>query len=232
MPIDLSIIASNWQLFARGLANTLLLVSLPLVVAGCIALPLASIRARKVRYLAPIVFGYTYLFRGTPLLVQLYLLYFGASQFELVRQSFLWPVLREAWWCAFIAITLCSAAYLTEILRGGIESVPKGEVEAARALGLTGLQVFWLVVFPSAWRRSLPPLSNEVVFTLHGSVVASTVTIVDILGAGRMLNNKYYVASEGLLTAAALYLALTFVLTAAFRWLERRYLTHLKRPQS
>jgi arginine/ornithine transport system permease protein len=231
-PIDLGVIVANWPLFLKGLINTLLLVSIPLVLAGAIAIPLAVIRAQKLGVLNRMVFCYTYVFRGTPLLVQLYLLYFGAAQFDFVRQSFLWPVLRGAWGCAFVSITLCSAAYLTEILRGAIESVPRGEVEAAKALGLSGVRLFWLIVFPSAWRRSLPALSNEVIFTLHGSVVASTITIIDILGAGRMLNNKYYLAAEGLLTAAVLYLALTFLITAVFRQLERKYLSHLKFSRS
>lgn len=231
-PIDIGVILENWPLFARGIINTLILLVIPLVLAFAIALPLAVIRAKQVRVLDPVVFCYTYVFRGTPLLVQLYLLYYGAAQFEVVRHSIVWPVLREAWYCAFIAITLCSAAYLTEILRGAIETVPKGEVEAAKALGLSGNRLFWLIVFPSAWRRSLPPLSNEVIFTLHGTVVASTITIVDILGAGRMLNNKYYLAVEGLVTAAVLYFALTFLITAGFRQLERKYLSHLKLSRS
>jgi len=231
-PIDLGVIVANWPLFLKGFINTLFLVSIPLVLAGAIAIPLAVIRAQKLGVLNRMVFCYTYVFRGTPLLVQLYLLYFGAAQFDFVRQSFLWPVLRGAWGCAFVSIMLCSGAYLTEILRGAIESVPRGEVEAAKALGLSGVRLFWLIVFPSAWRRSLPPLSNEVIFTLHGSVVASTITIIDILGAGRMLNNKYYLAAEGLLTAAVLYLALTFLITAVFRQLERKYLSHLKLSRS
>ena len=232
LPIDVGVILDNWPLFARGLVNTLLLVSIPLIIAAALAIPMAVIRARRMRVLNKVVFCYTYLFRGTPLLVQLYLLYYGAAQFDFVRDSFLWPMLREAWWCAFLSITLCSAAYLTEIFRGAIENVPTGQVEAAKALGLSGLQQFWLVVLPSAWRRALPPLSNEVIFTLHGSVVASTITIIDILGAGRMLNNKYYLASEGLLAAAVIYLALTFLITAAFRRIERRYLSHLKISRS
>jgi arginine/ornithine transport system permease protein len=231
-PIDFVVILENWHLFALGLLNTLLLVSIPLLLASALAIPLAIIRARQIRVLSPLVSCYTYFFRGTPLLVQLYLLYYGAAQFDAVRQSFLWPVLREAWWCAFISITICSAAYLTEILRGAIENLPPGQVEAAKALGLSGPQQFWLVVFPAAWRQSLPPLSNEVIFTLHGSVVASTITIVDILGAGRMLNNKYYLASEGLLTAALIYLVLTFLITGAFRRAERRYLSHLQLRKS
>lgn len=231
-PIDFRVILDNWQLFARGLVNTLLLVSIPLLLATALAIPLAVIRARQVRILSPLVFCYTYFFRGTPLLLQLYLLYYGAAQFDAVRHSFLWPVLREAWWCAFISIAICSAAYLTEILRGAIENVPQGQVEAAKALGLSGLQQFRLIVFPSAWRQSLPSLSNEVIFALHSSVVASTITIIDILGAGRMLNNKYYLASEGLLTAAVIYLALTFLITAVFRRVERKYLLHLQLPRS
>ena len=117
---------------------------------------------------------------------------------------------------------------MTEIVRGAVETTPRGELEAAKALGLSPLQVTGLVLLPSALRRALPQFGNEVVFMLHGSVVASVITLQDILGAGRTLNAKFYLAYEGLLTAAALYMALTLVIVLGFRGLERRYLAHLR----
>jgi arginine/ornithine transport system permease protein len=136
--------------------------------------------------------------------------------------------LRDAWWCALIAFSLNSGAYATEIIRGAVVSVPEGELEAAKSLGMSPFKVNRLVLIPSALRRALPQYGNEVVFMLHGSVVASIITIQDILGAGRTLNARYYLAYEGFLTAAALYMALAFVVVFTFRQLEKRYLGYLK----
>ncbi|MGM0583031.1 MAG: ABC transporter permease [Pseudomonadota bacterium] len=216
----------HWEMFAEGVATTVVLTALSVGFGFLIALPCALAQFRGRRW-APAARGYAYFFRGTPLLVQTYLIYYGLGQFEFVRESWAWEILREAWWCALIAFSLNSGAYATEILRGAFAVTPRGELEGARALGMSERQVTWLVLVPSALRRALPQYGNEVVFMLHGSVVASVITIQDILGAGRTLNARYYVAYEGFLTAAALYMALTFLLVALFRLIERRYLRHL-----
>jgi arginine/ornithine transport system permease protein len=225
MRVDL--VLQNWPLFAQGVWTTLVLTFLALAIGFAIALPAGIARARRVPWLSPLINGYVYLFRGTPLLVQLFLIYYGLSQFEWIRDSWAWTILRSPWWCALIAFALNSGAYATEIIRGAVESTPKGELEAAGALGLSPRQVDWLVLIPSALRRALPQYGNEVVFMLHGSAVASIVTIIDILGAGRTLNSRYYLAYEGFLTAAALYMIITFLLVGLFRLLENRYLRHL-----
>jgi arginine/ornithine transport system permease protein len=228
LPLNFDLVFANANLFARGVANTVLLLAGTLLAAGLIAIPLSIIRAWKVPILNPIVFAYVYLFRGTPMLVQLYLLYYGAAQFDVIRHSFLWPVLREAWWCALICFAVCSAAYLTEILRGAIESVPTGEIEAAKAFGMSSFKSLRRIVLPDAFRRALPAYSNEVIFVLHGTVIASTVTIIDILGAARQFNNKYYLAMDGFLVAGALYMALVFLISRAFRYWENHWHRHLK----
>jgi arginine/ornithine transport system permease protein len=203
------------------------LTGLALLIGFCIAIPFGIIRANKVPIWSQLINAYVYAFRGTPLLVQLFLIYFGFAQFDFVRESWAWSFLRDAWWCALIAFALNSGAYATEIIRGAVATTPKGEIEGARALGLSRWQVYALVLLPSALRRALPQYGNEVVFMLHGSAVASIITIQDILGAGRTLNARYYVAYEGFLTAALLYMAITFLLVMIFRQLERRYLRHL-----
>jgi len=224
--MDLSLPLQHWEMFLYGVWVTLHLTALSLFFGFCIALPSALALCRGARW-SPLIRGYVYVFRGTPLIVQTYLIYYGLSQFEVVRDSFLWPVLREAWWCALIAFSLNSGAYATEILRGAIATTPKGEVEGAKALGLSERLTTWLIVIPSSLRRALPQYGNEIVFMLHGSVVASVITIQDILGAGRTLNARYYVAYEGFLTAAILYMAITFVIVGIFRQVEKRYLRHL-----
>ncbi|HVH03739.1 MAG TPA: ABC transporter permease subunit [Amaricoccus sp.] len=225
----LDLVLQHWTLFAAGVWMTVQLTALALLLGFAIALPAGLARARRVPGLARLAGAYVYLFRGTPLLVQTFLIYYGLSQFGWVRSSWAWTFLREPWWCALIAFSLNSGAYMTEIVRGAVETTPRGQVEAAQALGLSPWQVSGLVVLPSALRRALPQFGNEAVFMLHGSVVASVITLQDILGAGRTLNAKFYLAYEGLLTAAALYMALTLVIAVAFRGLERRYLGYLVR---
>jgi arginine/ornithine transport system permease protein len=220
------LVLRHWDLFLNGVWVTMHLTALALVIGMMIAIPASLSLARRSRF-SPLVRGYVYVFRGTPLLVQTYLIYYGLSQFEAVRDSFAWPVLREAWWCAIIAFSLNSGAYTAEILRGAIKTTPKGEIEGAMAIGLSQRQVTWLVLLPSAMRRALPQYGNEVVFMLHGTVVASIITIQDILGVGRTVNAKYYIAYEGILTAAALYMIITFLLVWLFRRVEKRYLRHL-----
>ena len=229
MRVDL--ILAHWPLFAAGVWMTLQLTAIALAVGFVIALPAGIARARRVPWVSPEINAYVYLFRGTPLLVQTYLVYYGLAQFEWIRMSWAWTFLRDPWWCAVIAFSLNSGAYATEIIRGAVETTPRGELEAARALGLSAWQIDRLVLIPSALRRALPQYGNEVVFMLHGSVIASVITLQDILGAGRTLNSRYYLAYEGILTAAVLYMAITFLLVAIFRRLESRYLRHL-RPRS
>ncbi|MTH35921.1 MULTISPECIES: ABC transporter permease [Paracoccus] len=230
IPLDLPLIVQNLDRFLQGVGVTLGLTFLSLALGGAMAVPLAIARASRHRVLNPLIWAYTYVFRGTPLLVQTYLLYYGAGQFQFVRESWLWgPVLSQAWWCALIAFTLNTCAYTTELLRGAIVDTPKGEVEAAIATGMSHSGRLHRIVLPSAFRRAIPAYSNEVIFMLHGSVVASTITLQDILGVGRWLNGRYYLAYEGLITAAVLYFIIVFAITRVFRWLERRYLRHLER---
>ena len=148
------------------------------------------------------IWCYTYAFRGTPLLVQTYQIYFGLSPFETVRESSPWDrILSSPRWCVSIAFTPNTATYMMEFLRGAIESTPVEEFEAAKASGMSGITRMRIVVLPSAFRRALPACTNEVIFTPHGSVVASTVTPQDSLGVGRWLNGRYDLAYEGFITA-------------------------------
>jgi len=230
IPLDIALIAENFDRFLYGVWVTLNLTFLSLVLGGLLSIPMAIARASKHRIFNPLVQGYTYVFRGTPLLVQTYLIYYGVGQFEVSRESFLWdPILSSAWWCALIAFTLNTAAYTTELLRGAIADTPTGEVEAAIATGHSYRSRMRRIILPSAFRRAIPAYSNEVIFMLHGSVIASTITLQDILGVGRWLNGRYYLAYEGFITAALLYFLIVLCITWAFRGFERRYLRHLTR---
>lgn len=230
IPLDISLIAQNFDRFLYGVWITLNLTFTSLFVGTLIAIPLSVARASRHPILNPVIWSYTYLFRGTPLLVQTYLIYYGLGQFEAVRESWLWdPILSSAWWCALIAFTLNTAAYITELLYGAIVDSPKGEVEAAIASGHSYRSRMQRIILPSAFRRAIPAYSNEVIFMLHGSVVASTITLQDVLGVGRWLNGRYYLAYEGFITAAAIYFLIVVCIAWAFRQIERRYLRHLVR---
>ena len=227
-PLDFYLILSNWDLFWEGLKNTFILLVVSLLVGAVIAVPLAIIRAARIPFLNPLVFGFIYLVRGTPLLVQLYVLYYGFSQFDFIRESVAWSILREPWWCALISFTIGTSAYTAEILRGAIEATPRGEVEAATAAGMSKSLTLRRVILPNAFRRALPAYGNEVIFNLHSTVLASTVTVIDVLGAARQFNNKYYLAYEGFITAALIFISIVFVITTSFRLLESRMLKHLR----
>jgi arginine/ornithine transport system permease protein len=238
------LVAYSWRAFAEGMWITVQLTVLAVAFGFVLALPMAFARAERRPLLDPPIRGFVYVFRGSPLLVQTFLLYYGLSQFPAIRESWFWtppdfifggplepfwPSLRSAWWCALIAFTLNSAAYQTEILRGALEATPKGEREAATALGMSPWLAARRILIPSALRRALPQMGNEVVFMLHGSAIASVITLQDILGVGRMINGRYYVVYEGLLTAAALYFLLTYATIFLFGMLERRFTRHLSR---
>ncbi len=228
-PLDFVLIADHLDMFFYGTLLTLEIVGWSIVIGGLMHVPMAIARANKHPVFNVPILMFTYFFRGTPLLVQTYLIYYGLSQFDFVRESFLWdPILSKAWWCALIALSLNNAGYETEILRGAIENTDHGEIEAARACGMSRFTIMRRVILPSAFRRALPAYSNEVIFMLHGSVVLSTITLQDILGTGRWLNGRYYLAYEGFVTAAVFYMILVYFVTLAFRYFEKRWLGHLR----
>lgn len=228
-PLDFMLVWDHIDKFFAGTLVTLEITVLALLLGGLLSIPLAVARAYKQPWLNRPIWWFTYMFRGTPLLVQTYLIYYGLAQFDWVRDSVLWdPILSKAWWCALIAFTLNTAAYTTEFLRGAIEATPFGEVEAARACGMSKSTTLRRVTLPSAFRRALPAYSNEVIFMLHSSVVLSTITLQDILGVGRWLNGRYYVAYEGFVAAMLFYMVLVFFITRIFKLWEHHWLGHLQ----
>lgn len=216
--------------FAAGAGTTLQLLGLALLLGLATALPLALLRSLPSAWAWRPVWCFTYVVRGTPLLVQLFLLYYGLAQFEAVRSSWAWPALRSPWFCAVLALAVNTCAYTTEILHGAIRAVPAGEVEAARAYGFSRAATLWRIVLPQALRRALPAYSNEVVLMLHATALASVVTLHDITGVAREVNAVHYLPFEAFITAALCYLVITLVLVGGFHWAERRWLAPLSRP--
>lgn len=222
--MDFSLIIGSLPIYFSGLWTTVWLVGLSLVIGLSIAIPLAIARNSRNYVISTPAWGYIYFFRGTPLLVQLYLIYYGMDQFFPVKGT-LW---ENAWFCALVAFVLNTSAYTAEIIRGAINGLPKGEVEAAKAYGMGTWKTYRRVVLPSALRRALPAYSNEVIFMLHGSAVAGVVTIMDLTGAARLVNSRYYAPFESFLTAGLFYMSLTFMIIFCFKKAEKRFLAYLR----
>lgn len=226
--MDLSIIFDNIGLYLGGLKTTAWLVSLSLLLGLVLAVPLAVLRTSRNVFIEAPIRAYVYFFRGTPLLVQMFIVYYGFGQFESMRASLFWPLFKEAWFCALFAFTLNTGAYTTEIIRGAIEATPHGEIEAAKAAGMSRMLMLRRIVLPSAFRRALPQYGNEIIFMLHGSSLASVITIMDITGVARQVYSSYYSPYEAFLTAAVFYLALTFLIVFLVKRLEGRWFAHLR----
>ena len=206
-----------------GLSVTLELTLLSLLLGGLLALLLTWILDRRVPVARQLVELFLVLFTGTPLLVQIFLIYYGPAQFEWMKQSWLWELLKEPWFCAILALGLNTAAYSTRLFKGALDAVPYGEVLACKALGMTKGQTL-NIKLRHAMRRVVPGYSNEVILVLKGSSLASTITIMDMMGIAQRLNAQTYDTLGVFGVAGAIYLAMNGSLTLAFRWLERRAL--------
>ncbi len=204
------------------------LVGLSMLTGMAVAVPLALMRVSRKPWLRGPAYSYIFFFRGTPLMVQIFLVYYGLSQFPAIRESGLWTILKEPYWCAIIAFTLNTSAYTGEILRGAIQSVPWGQIEAGLALGMPRFLLFRRVVGPQAARLALPGYSNEVILLLKSSSLASTVTLLELTGLTRNIIAVTFKPIELFLLAGCIYLAVTFVLSRAFMLLEYRFSGHLR----
>ena len=227
--MDFSVIIENIPLYVEGLWVTVQLVVLSLLLGLVLAVPLALVATSRRRFVAFGPRAYIYFFRGTPLLVQMFMIYHGAGQFDLLKESVLWVVFKEAYWCALLAFSLNTAAYTAEMLRGAIEQTSFGEVEAARAYGMSRATQYRRIILPSAFRRTLPSYGNEVIFMLHGSALAGVITIVDLFGAAKIVNSRYFVPFESFIAAGLFYLGMTFLIVWVFKIAETRWLAHVRR---
>ncbi len=226
MIFDFSVIWDSLPLYFDGLLVTLAALDLPAdrPAAGGAASADAGLQQPLVNFPAWL---YTYVIRGTPMLVQLFLIYYGLAQFDAVRESALWPWLSNASFCACLAFAINTSAYTAEILAGSLKATPHGEIEAAKAMGMSRLKMYRRILLPSALRRALPQYSNEVIMMLQTTSLASIVTLVDITGAARTVYSQYYLPFEAFITAGLFYLCLTFILVRLFKLAERRWLAYL-----
>jgi octopine/nopaline transport system permease protein len=229
MSFDLSLIADNVPKIALGAGVTLQLLFLSLLIGSLLGVGAVLMRISGSPVLAWPSFAYSYVFRGTPMLVQIFLIYYGLSQFEAVRNSILWPILREPYWCAVIALSLNCGAYTAEILRGGIQGVDHGLHEAGRALGLTPRQRFVHVTAPIAVRLALPAFGNEMISLLKGTALVSMITMNDITGVARNVVSKTFAPYEIFISAAIVYLMITWAIQRGVRLAERHFSRYIRK---
>lgn len=227
MIFDYNVVWDSLPLYMSGMLETLKLLAISLLFGLLAALPLGLMRVSRQPLVDGIAWLYTYVIRGTPMLVQLFLIYYGLAQFEAVRNSVLWPWLSSATFCACLAFAINTSAYTAEIIAGSLRATPPGEIEAAKAMGMSRAGMYRRILLPSALRRALPQYSNEVIMMLQTTSLASIVTLIDITGAARTVNAQYYLPFEAYITAGVCYLCLTFILVRLFKLAERRWLAYL-----
>jgi arginine/ornithine transport system permease protein len=230
--MDVQVIIDNLPLYLQGLRTTVVLVFSSLLLGLLLAIPIALLATSKRKWISALPKAYIYFFRGTPLLVQMFMIYHGMGQFEAVRESFLWVVFQQAWACALVAFALNTAGYTGEILRGTIEQTPYGEIEAARSVGMSNALIYRRIILPSTFRRALPAYGNEVIFMLHGSSLAGLITIVDLFGAARIVNARNFVPFESFIAAGIFYLAITFMIVWGFKKAEHYWHAYLRPRES
>ena len=206
----------------EGIPLTLQVVSISTILGIFLAVAVALMRISGNRLTSLPAYYFVYLIRGTPLLLQLYFVYYGLSQFEAIRESILWPILKEPYWCGIITLTISTGAYSSEIIRGGILSVSKNYIEASGALGLSQIKTFILITLPITVRQALPAYGNELIVMVKASSLISIVTLMEITGIARTIISKTYAPVEIFLVAGSIYLVINFIIVMFVNLAERR----------
>ena len=202
---------------------TLKLLSLSLILGLLIGLIFAILRLNKNIFINKFAYGYSYLFRGTPLLVQIFIIYYGLGNIEYLRTTFLWVILKEPYWCAIIAFSLNTGAYTSEILRSAFQTIKPGIIEAGKSLGVSSKIIFYKIQIPIAIRQSLPAYGNEIILMLKGTSLASTVTLMDLTGVAKYIISTTFKPIEVFIVAGGIYLFMTFVVHNVIKFLEKKY---------
>ena len=226
--MDSDFLVQTMKLLIAGVPLTLKLAFYSIAAGAAFAVLLALMRLSRNRVLDYAARSYVFVFRGTPLLVQIFLIYYGLGQFPEVRQSALWPFLREPYWCALLALTLNTAAYSSEIIRGGILSVPFGQIEAARACGMSRSLIFRRIVVPQGLIVALPAYGNEIILMTRATALASVITLMEVTGIASKIIAETFRPVEVFVCAGAIYLLLNFAISRAIGLLERRLSPQLR----
>ena len=221
--MDLDLVLNSFPKLLSASIITLKLLSVSLILGLCIGLFFAVLRIKNNFLLGKLAYGYSYIFRGTPLLVQIFIIYYGFGQVEFIRQSFMWVILKEPYWCAIIAFALNTGAYTSEILRSAFQTIKPGFIEAGKSLGINNKIIFYKIQIPIAIRQSLPAYGNEIILMLKGTSLASTVTLMDLTGVAKYIISTTFKPIEVFIVAGSIYLLITFVIHNLIKFLEKKY---------
>ena len=221
--MNFELIISSFPKMLGAAVITVKLLAFSLAIGLLIGLLFAVLRLNKNIFLNKFAYGYSYLFRGTPLLVQIYIIYFGLGQIEFIRSTFLWVILKEPFWCAIIAFALNTGAYTSEILRSAFQTIKPGVIEAGKSLGISNKIIFYKIQIPIAIRQSLPAYGNEIILMLKGTSLASTVTIMDLTGVAKHIISTTFKPVEVFILAGSIYLFMTFIIHNVIKFLEKKY---------
>jgi len=221
--MDLSLMVSSLPRLLSAAVITLKLLSASLIIGLFIGLLFAILRLSKNFIINRFAYAYSYVFRGTPLLVQIFIIYYGLGQIEYFRTTFLWVIFKEPYWCAIIAFALNTGAYTSEILRSAFQTIRPGIIEAGKSLGISNKIIFYKIQIPVAIRQSLPAYGNEIILMMKGTSLASTVTLMDITGVAKHIVSTTYKPLEIFITAGGIYLFMTFLIHNLIKYLEKKY---------
>ena len=221
--MDIDLIINSFPKLILASITTLKLLSVSIFIGLFVGLFFAILRIKNNLILGKIAYGYSYIFRGTPLLVQIFIIYYGFGQVEFIRESFLWIILKEPYWCAVIAFALNTGAYTSEILRSAFQTIKPGFVEAGKSLGVSGKIIFYKIQIPIAIRQSLPAYGNEIILMLKGTSLASTVTLMDLTGVAKYIISTTFKPIEVFIIAGSIYLFFTFIIHNFIKLLEKKY---------
>ena len=221
--MDFELMINSFPKLLNAAVVTLKLLSVSLIVGLFIGLLFAILRLNKNVFINKFAYGYSYIFRGTPLLVQIFIIYFGLGQIESLRDSFLWAILKEPYWCAIIAFALNTGAYTSEILRSAFQTIKPGIIEAGQSLGISNQIIFYKIKIPIAIRQSLPAYGNEIILMMKGTSLASTVTLMDLTGVAKYIISTTFKPIEVFIVAGGIYLFMTFIIHNVIKFLEKKY---------
>ncbi len=221
--MDIELMISSFPKLLNATLITLKLLSVSLILGLFIGLGFAILRMNNNKLINKLAYGYSYIFRGTPLLVQIFIIYFGLGQIEYLRTTFLWVVLKEPYWCAIIAFSLNTGAYTSEILRSAFQTIKPGYLEAGKSLGIPSKIIFTKIQIPIAIKQSLPAYGNEIILMLKGTSLASTVTLMDLTGVAKYIISTTFKPVEVFIVAGGIYLFVTFIIHNVIKYLEKKY---------
>ena len=221
--MDLELMINSLPKLLNAAVITLKLLSVSLIIGLFIGLFFAILRLNKNIFINRFAYGYSYVFRGTPLLVQIFIIYFGLGQIEYLRSTVLWVILKEPYWCAIFAFALNTGAYTSEILRSAFQTIKPGIIEAGKSLGISNKVIFYKIQIPIAIRQSLPAYGNEIILMMKGTSLASTVTIMDLTGVAKYIISTTFKPIEVFIVAGGIYLFMTFIIHNVIKFLEKKY---------